>query len=495
MNNASSFDTKHARLDGRMLIVGFGCIASSSLPLLLRHIDMDPGAVTVLCLPTDDIAIAQEYGAVTVLCLPTDDIAIAQEYGVAIVQEALTEENYGTVLQPLVGEGDFLLNLSVNVSSEALVRYCWECGALYLDTSIEPWSGGGASQKGPPSRRSNYALREAVLAFRLDKRDGPTAILTQGANPGLISSLVKQALVNMATDSNMPVGRLASFEDWATLAQRLDIRAIHIAEHDTQIAAARKAPNEFVNTWSVQAFIEEGLQPAELGWGTHERHWPADACQHGFGSDAAIYLTRPGLATRVRSWTPLGGPYHGFLITHGESISIADHLTLRENGEVVYRPTVHYAYRPCDDAVLSIDELAGRGWVPQERERILREEITEGIDELGVLLMGNERGAYWFGSQLGTEETRRIAPHNTATSLQVVAGILGGIVWALSNPRAGVIEPDDIDYETVMRVARPYLGEVVGVYDKWTPLTQHSRLYEEPRDDSDPWQFLNIRVA
>lgn len=58
-----------------------------------------------------------------------------------------------------------------------------------------------------------------------------------------------------------------------------------------------------------------------------------------------------------------------------------------------------------------------------------------------------------------------------------------------------MIEPDDIDYETVMRIARPYLGEVVGVYDKWTPLTQHSRLYEEPRDDSDPWQFLNIRVA
>lgn len=145
----------------------------------------------------------------------------------------------------------------------------------------------------------------------------------------------------------------------------------------------------------------------------------------------------PGPRHQVRSWTPLGGPYHGFLITHGESISIADHLTLRESGEVVYRPTVHYAYRPCDDAVLSIDELAGRGWVPQERERILREEITEGIDELGVLLMGNERGAYWFGSQLGTEETRRIAPHNTATSLQVVAGILGGIVWALSNPSSG----------------------------------------------------------
>jgi homospermidine synthase len=112
--------------------------------------------------------------------------------------------------------------------------------------------------------------------------------------------------------------------------------------------------------------------------GQHEPHWPADAMRHGFGSDAAICLKYPGLATRVRSWTPLGGPYHGFLITHVESISIADHLTLRENGVPVYRPTVHYAYRPCDDALLSIDELSGLGWKGQPTNRILRDDVIEG---------------------------------------------------------------------------------------------------------------------
>ena len=40
--------------------------------------------------------------------------------------------------------------------------------------------------------------------------------------------------------------------------------------------------------------------------------------RHDFGSQAAIYLLRPGAGTRVRSWTPLEGPYLGFLITHGE---------------------------------------------------------------------------------------------------------------------------------------------------------------------------------
>ncbi|MFP3607206.1 saccharopine dehydrogenase C-terminal domain-containing protein, partial [Paraburkholderia sp. SIMBA_053] len=108
------------------------------------------------------------------------------------------------------------------------------------------------------------------------------------------------------------------------------------------------------------------------------------------------------------------------------------------------RPTVHYAYRPCDDALLSIDEFAGRGWRMQDNKRIMRDEIVDGADELGVLLMGNDKGVYWYGSRLTTPQARRLAPHNTATSLQVVAGIMGGIVWALENPRAGVVEPDDI---------------------------------------------------
>ena len=59
-----------------------------------------------------------------------------------------------------------------------------------------------------------------------------------------------------------------------------------------------------------------------------------DARRHAFGCDSAIYLQRPGAATRVRSWTPLEGPFHGFLVTHNESISIADYLTdtAREGG-------------------------------------------------------------------------------------------------------------------------------------------------------------------
>lgn len=467
---------KHARLPGSLIVVGFGSIAQAALPLILRHLEIQPEQITVIS--TDE-----------------NGEEIAREFGVAFILRALTEENYTAILERYLNKGDFLLNLSVDVSSIALMELCWRRGALYLDTCIEPWPGGYTDRTIPASLRSNYALREKALSFGREKHRGPTAILAQGANPGLASTFVKKALLDIAADTGLPVKKPASHTEWAELAFRLNIKAIHIAERDTQIAVRRKQCNEFVNTWSVDGFVGEGLQPSELGWGSHERHWPEGGAQHGFGCDAAIYLNRPGAATRVRSWTPLAGPYHGFLITHGESISIADHLTLRENGNFIYRPTVHYAYHPCDDAVLSLHELAGRNWLLQANKRILRDEITDGMDELGVLLMGHAKGAYWYGSRLSIFEARQLAPYNNATSLQVVAGVLAGMAWALKNPDKGVIEPDDIDYEAALEIARPYLGEIVGVYSDWTPLCDRGWLFNEDVDIDDPWQFKNVRVT
>lgn len=88
-----------------------------------------------------------------------------------------------------------------------------------------------------------------------------------------------------------------------------------------------------------------------------------------------------------------------------------------------------------------------------------------------------------------------MAPHNSATSLPVAAGILGGMVWALRNPNAGVVEPDDIDDRLVMAIAAPYLGELVGQYSDWTPVEHRCALFAEPMDQQDPWQFINFRVS
>ena len=461
---------------GRILIVGFGSIGQGVLPLLLRHIGIAPDRITIVT--------AADRGREE-----------AEKYGIKFVKEALTRENHRRILTPLLGRGDFLLNVSVEVSSVALIKLCWERGAMYLDTCIEPWPGGYTDPTVPAARRTNYALREEALALRPGNTRAPTALVTHGANPGLVSHFAKQAMLNLAADTGVDPGNPKSRAEWGELARQLSVKVIHIAERDSQVTNVPKEPGEFVNTWSIDGFVGEGSQPSEMGWGSHEKNFPRDGKRHDFGCMAAIYLMQPGAGTRVRTWTPRAGHFHGFCITHGESISMADYYTVREGQQVAYRPTVHYAYHPCDAAVISIHELLGRNYVQQERQRILMEEIVKGgIDELGVLLAGHKKNAYWYGSQLSIEEARKLAPYNNATSLQVTAAVLSGVVWAMENPNAGLVEPDEIDFRRNLEICTPYLGPQVGQYTDWTPLHERERLFPEDLDRTDPWQFKNVRV-
>ncbi len=469
-------DKKHVKYQGRLVLVGFGSVGQGTLPLILRHIDMPLDRVSII---TGD-----ERGR-----------AEAEHYGVKFVVNPLKRDNYRQILGAALGKGDFLLNLSVDAESKAMIEFCLENGVMYLDTCIEPWVGMYTDGSLPATQRSNYGLREGVLELRKKYPKGATIIPTHGANPGLISHWVKQGMINIARDVLGDARIPKTKEDWGRLAQKLGVKVIHCAERDTQVAHPRKQRFEFANTWSVDGFVSEGRQPSELGWGTHEKHFPADGKRHDYGCDCAIYLGRPGMSVRVRSWTPSEGSYYGYMITHGEAISIADYFTLRENGSAVYRPTCHYAYHPCDDAVLSNHEIGGKNWVLQPKWRILMDEIFEGVDELGALIMGHPKNAYWYGSQLSIHEARKLAPYNNATSLQVAAGVLGAMVWAMENPMAGIVDPDDLDFQRVLEIANPYLGKTVGEYSDWTPLKERGWLFPEDVDAADPWQFKNFRVV
>ena len=93
------------------------------------------------------------------------------------------------------------------------------------------------------------------------------------------------------------------------------------------------------------------------------------------------------------------------------------------------------------------------------------------------------------------EQAHALCPHNSATSLQVTAPVVAGVIWALRNPDRGVIDPEEMDYKQVLDFIRPYLGEVVGAYSEWTPLLDRGWLFEEDLDRDDPWQFKNFRVV
>ncbi len=477
----STSELKKLTYTNQIVIIGFGCLGQGILPLLFRHLDISPSQVTIV---TNQLRHDQQ-----------EQDAI-KAYNLKLIIEPLTIDNYKDILTPLLNPGDFLLNLSVEVATTALLTLAQQNGALYLDTCIEPWPGGYSAIGKELYECTNHALRhKAILEnSRHKKALSPTAILCQGANPGLISQFVKQALLNIAKDNNLDITPPTTQIEWAKLAQRLNIKTIHIAERDTQQSSLPKDNDEFRNTWSVDGFVSEGVQPAELSFGTHEKKLPDDAYNTPTDKNI-IYLNRPGLSTKVRTWTPILGAFHGYLITHNEAITLSEFLRITENNQTVYCPTVHYSYRPCDEAVASIEQVTFREYKQPKTTRVLKDEITEGVDELGVLLMGNQKGAYWYGSRLSTKEARELISYNTATSLQVVAGVLAGVIWAIKNPQRGIMEPEYLDLDEIMNVASPYLGKMFGEYTTWTPLSGRNETFpEKDLDWNDPWQFSNIRV-
>ncbi|MGF1629729.1 MAG: homospermidine synthase [Kiloniellaceae bacterium] len=469
----------YGAISGPIVMIGFGSIGRGTLPLIERHFDFDSSRFVVIA-PDDT------------------DKALLDERGIRFVQAALTPDNYKELLTPLLTDGDgqgFCVNLSVDVSSLDVMKLCRHLRVLYIDTVVEPWPGFYFDEDADPASRTNYALRETVRQEKARNPGGTTAVSCCGANPGMVSWFVKAALLNIAADTGVDAGAPANREDWARLMQRLGVKGVHIAERDTQRAREPKPMNQFWNTWSVEGFLSEGMQPAELGWGTHENWMPENARGFDYGPQTAIYLLQPGANTRVRSWTPTAQAQYGFLVTHNEAISIADYYTVREDGRAVYRPTCHYAYHPSAVAVLSLHEMFGRNGRAPDVHHILDEhEIIDGIDELGVLLFGHAKNAYWYGSQLSIRETRNLAPHQNATGLQVTSAVLAGMVWALENPDAGIVETDEMDHARCLKVQRPYLGPVVGVYTDWTPLSDRRGFFPEDIDSSDPWQFRNILV-
>ncbi len=472
----------YAEITGPIIMLGFGSIGRGTLPLIERHFKFDKSRMVVID-PSDA------------------NRGLLDAHGVRYIQEAVTRDNYRELLEPLLNDGPgrpFVVNLSVDTGSVDLMRFARDNGALYIDTVVEPWLGFYFDAEADNAARTNYALRESMLAEKRARPGGPTAVSCCGANPGMVSWFVKKALVDLATELKLDFTEPAAGDrqGWAKLMKKAGVKGVHIAERDTQRAKAPKPFNTFWNTWSVEGFIAEGLQPAELGWGSHENWKPKNARKHKKGCKAAIFLEQPGANTRIRTWCPTLGAQYGFLVTHNEAISISDFFTVRnKKGKLDYRPTCHYAYHPSNDAMLSLDEMFGAGGKAQPVQHVLEEsEILDGSDELGVLLYGHDKNAYWYGSQLTVAEARKLAPYQNATGLQVSSSVLAGMVWALENPESGIVDTDEIDYRRCLEVQSPYLGTLKGYYTDWTPLDGRGTLFEEDIDRDDPWQFRNILV-
>ncbi|MGD0896469.1 MAG: saccharopine dehydrogenase C-terminal domain-containing protein [Thermoguttaceae bacterium] len=474
---------------GKVLFLGFGAVARCTLPIFIGHVQARPEDITLVDFEDE----AQRLRPWT-------------DQGVHFVRQRVTSENLGAVLGRYLGAGDLLIDLAWNIDCCELLAWCHEHGVLYVNTSVEVWDPYAGAAEQHPTERTLYwrhmNIRRLVASW---SEPGATAVLEHGANPGLISHWTKQGLVDIA-ENLLADGRLKGADaeevrhlvDHCTfnrLARKLGVRVIHCSERDTQITDRPKQVDEFVNTWCIEGFREEGITTAEMGWGTHEKQLPNLAYQHADGPRNQICLARMGINTWVRSWVPYYS-IHGMVVRHGEAFTISDFLTVREGDRVVYRPTVHYAYCPCDSAIVSLQEMRGYNYKLQPKARILTDEITSGADILGALIMGHPYKSWWTGSNLSIEESRGLLPHQNATTMQVAVSVVAAAMWMIENPRRGVCVPEDLPHDYVLPIAAPCLGQSLSIPADWTPLADMDHSFDRSSgrdlDLADPWQFKNF---
>lgn len=475
----------------RVLFLGYGAVAQCALPIFIRHVRIPPSNISVMDF--------EDRG---------DILKPWTGQGVNWIQQRITPENLASELEKHVSAGDLIIDLAWNIDCCEILQWCHDRGMKYVNTSVEMWDPYEGGDHKHPTMRTLYwrhmNVRRMIAGW---SQPGPSAVIEHGANPGLISHWTKQGLIdigNRLLEDKKAAGaeaeelrQLIADRSFNRLAMRLGVKVIHCSERDTQITDRPKQVDEFVNTWSIEGFREEGTTTAEMGWGMHEKELPPLAYEHPDGPRNQICVARMGINVWVQSWVPYYR-IRGMVVRHGEAFTISDKLTVWDNGRAIYRPTVHYAYCPCDSAIASLNELRGYGYQLQPKLRIMTDEITEGADILGALLMGHAYNSWWTGSILSIEQSRRLVPNQNATTMQVAISAVAAAMWIIQNPNRGVCVPDDLPHDFVLDIANPYLGESLSIPSEWTPLKHYANAFEgfnNPNLDwNDPWQFKNFLI-
>jgi homospermidine synthase len=460
----------------RAIVIGMGSIGQAVMPVLCKR-----------------------YQEIVAVVVSAAEAEIARQRGAHIIVVAqLTSKNVKAVLSELLVPGSVLVNVSVEVSSIALARLCAHHDCNYLDTCNEPWAGGYLG--GDAYARSNARLRGLWKLTARGRMSGlsvmRTAVSCSGANPGWVSHVARDALMDVAKArgalaEDVTLDQLDAWtrSEWANLAKVLRLTEIHIAEADTQQltdgARRRIVPllektltgEALVNTWSPSGFASEALeQHCEFTYATVDGRpcydiprvegavLPADMRRLDGQQNVAFGVKRGYL--RAHSYVPSLGEYKGYVITHNEALSLAEYFASDD-----WRPGALYVYRPFYwarrflKAPGAAENAARLGAALPSCVPTANQLRPDGFDELGVLLVFEDGTRYWKGSRLSVADVKAAGWQcQNPTGAQVVGGIVGALDFIARRPYEGCIEAEDIPASEGLASALPYLGSYFGVF-------------------------------
>jgi len=243
----------------KILFVGYGAVAECTLPIIFKLIKIPPGNITVMDFEDRSVKLKPWTAR-----------------GVRFVRDRVTKENLGRLLGHYLTAGDLLIDLAWNIDACEILQWCHDRGVLYVNTSTELWDPyAGAPNKHPTERMLYWRHMNVRRMLAKWPQRGPTAVIEHGANPGLISHFTKQGLIDIGESlladrkargrTAEQIRQLIAEQKFNHLARKLGVKVIHCSERDTQITDRPKQVDEFVNTWSIEGFREEGTTTAEMG--------------------------------------------------------------------------------------------------------------------------------------------------------------------------------------------------------------------------------------
>lgn len=484
---------KSKSFNGTFWILGGGSIGASIIFLLLHVFTITEKNIVVFDKdPQVGIKINKHYG----------DNTGNSVNRVKFVNVDIVRNNYKQVLSD-IKKNDIIVDCSYCINSCDLLKFCNSIGCSYINSSIEDWE----DDKDDPNPVNNTLMGRTLKIEKIGKElpaSHTNFIVAMGCNPGNVSIWTRLALHLI----NQRDYGFKNYKTFGELAYKMGINVVHISEKDTQITKDPKKHNEYCNTWSgtAESMYEEASASAEASWGTHEKTIPKDAVFDPLTNNNYLTLKRRGMSTFLTSYTPISKNYIGMMVRHDEAFTIGRKLSYYENGKLIHKPSVYYVYRPTDSTIQSFYELKEHNMKYQAQRRLLTHDIIDGADELGVTFFLENGKIYWIGSLLDIHEAREFYGEKykdiiNATTLQVVAGYLSGIMYIVDlinqNKYLGVMCPDDLPFAELFNYSGPFFGNffVMEVQD-WKEIVKYNPEVDAETIDNNTkkWQFADFLV-
>lgn len=472
--------------DKKILFLGCGAVSKCCLSYLEKYFIFDYTKVIIVDKSSKekDFPTVQHY---------------IKNNSTFIVKE-IDKNNYKELFDSFhLKEKDIVIDLTTRTPTFDFFIYCRLNNLFYINTASEE-SFLRESYNSVTLQHLNYydIIRKTPFCKNV------TTLIEYGMNPGLISSFTikgiddiakyfinKNEMNNIIDEELIKLNDLKSKDRYRLLAKKLKIRAIHCSEIDTQIVTSNTlSKDKYYNTWSYVGLIDESYQGIELAVGTHEKEMPLE--KHEMYINSVFLSSTMCKDVKVKSVVPVNigannsvvfTEFEGYPIQHGECCSLYRLLSLHD-----YSPTMHYVYKlnmyaeefisqnKCN-AKLMNSSLDGDSWEVLN----LHNHQMDGYDNVGALFILDETNyddseeeshenshenkfTWWCGSILSNEYAKNILNDNinSATMIQVMCGVLGGLYWSLlpENQNKGLCFGEDVDYKLVLSINEKLLGKI-----------------------------------